>query len=253
MKHTHLLILTLLFLSVACSKDADINSVGGSDSGTGGSLARFTIVDNHLYTVDHQTLKVFDVSTSENPEFIKSMDVGFGIETIFPNDKLLFLGSQFGMYIYSIESPAAPEFISLYEHVFSCDPVVVEGNYAYVTLHSLESWCGRMSNELQIIDISNIYSPKLVQNYQMDNPLGLGIDNGELFICDNSLKIYDATDPLNLIFKQSFNIEAFDVIPLNGLLLVIGENGLYQYSYSGSEITFLSKIEKEPTKKGQKL
>lgn len=253
MKYKYLLIFFLLPLIITCSKDADINSVGGSESGTGGSLARFTIVDNHLYTVDHQTLKVFDVSESINPEFIKSMNVGFGIETIFPKDTLLFLGSQLGMYIYSIKSPATPEYISLYEHVFSCDPVVVEGKYAYVTLHSRDSWCGRMSNELQIIDISNIYSPQMVQSYPMENPLGLGIDNGELFLCDNALKVYDASDPLNLNFKQSFYIEAFDVIPLNGLLLVIGENGLYQYSYSGSAITLISKIEKEPTLKGKRL
>jgi len=39
-----------------------------------------------------------------------------------------------------------------------------------------------------------------------------------------------------------FNIPAYDVIPINGNLLVIGEDGFYQYDYTGNQMILLSKI-----------
>jgi hypothetical protein len=67
-------------------------------------------------------------------------------------------------------------------------------------------------------------------------------------VCDDVLKVFDATDPENLKEKQRLNINAFDVIPNNGNLLVIGSDGFYQYSYSNSNnaLTFLSKIPVQP-------
>ncbi|MEA3316621.1 MAG: hypothetical protein U9R54_01535, partial [Bacteroidota bacterium] len=69
-----------------------------------------------------------------------------------------------------------------------------------------------------------------------------------LFICDgdDGLKIYDTSDPLNIssnIITSFSDINAFDVIPLNDVLMLIGENGLYQYDYSDLEnIQLLSTI-----------
>lgn len=74
----------------------------------------------------------------------------------------------------------------------------------------------------------------------MHNPHGLGIDNGTLFICDGAagLKVYDATDPLQITANQLAHfadIQTYDVIPYNGLLMMIGADGLYQYDYSDLE------------------
>jgi hypothetical protein len=80
----------------------------------------------------------------------------------------------------------------------------------------------------------------------MQEPYGLGIDGTNLFVCDGiaGLKIYNASDPENLVKIAWFpDVNAFDVIPFNGLLMMIGKDGLYQYSYNGiSEITMLSHI-----------
>jgi hypothetical protein len=38
-------------------------------------------------------------------------------------------------------------------------------------------------------------------------------------------------------------VSAFDVIPFNGILMMIGWDGLYQYDYSGEQISLLSHIE----------
>lgn len=214
-----------------------------SKAGKGGSMARFAVSGNHLYTVTENDLKLFDITDAGNPGYSDSINIGFGIETIFPRGENLFIGSQTGMYIYDISDPAAPVKLSRYEHVYSCDPVVVEGNYAFVTLNSENDWCGRFSNMLQIIDISDLTNPYLVKEYQMTGPSGLGVDNNLLFICDDGLKVYDVSNVYNIDLLHHFSdIDAYDVIPDDDLLIMIGSDGLYQYSYVNGSVSLLSTI-----------
>ena len=95
---------------------AEFNSAAGAtgktNTGTGGSLARFMVYDDFLYTVDNYSLRLFIVSTPSNPSMVKEMYVGWNIETLFPYENKLFLGSTTGMYIYSLADPANPMFIS---------------------------------------------------------------------------------------------------------------------------------------------
>lgn len=245
LKYTILSVLIILISTTfsGCeSADSGMAQPPDSPSGQGGSLARFTISNGHLYTVDDTNLKVFDITNEANPIFINNLQVGFGIETIFPRENTLFLGTRFGMTIYDISNPAEPSYLSDFSHIYSCDPVVVEGNYAFVTLRS-GSACRGGNNELQVIDISSLSSPRLVKIYPMLNPKGLGIDNGTLFVCDNGLKVYNATNVNDLQLVKTFDIAANDVIPYNGKLLVIGDDGFYQYAYNGTDITLLSKLE----------
>jgi len=244
MKKLHIFYVFVLFLFIAnsCSKEgSDFNST----TGTAGSLARFAVVDDYLYTVSSESMNVFDISTDSKPFLKSEIWLGWGIETIFPQDSLLFLGANDGMHIYNISNPEQPNFISTYSHIVSCDPVVVEGDKAYVTLHSSvgSAWCGISVNELHIIDISDITFPTLINSYPMTMPLGLGVKGNELFLCDAGLKIYDVEDPFNIQLLHQFNISANDVIILENNLMVVGDDGLYQYSYNGEVIEFLSKLE----------
>jgi len=71
----------------------------------------------------------------------------------------------------------------------------------------------------------------------MYNPHGLGIEGNLLFVCDGDagLKIYDRTDPLGILNNQLAHfadIDTYDVIPFNGILMLIGEDGIYQYDYT---------------------
>lgn len=235
----------------ACSSESDAN-LSSLSSGQGGSMARFTISGNHLYTVDNERLKMFDISTTQKPQYLPSKDqqLGFGVETIFVKDTLLFIGSQQGMYIYDISRPAFPQQASFTSHISSCDPVVAQGNYAYVTLNSKNVWCGRNANELQIFDISDPAAPRLVKTERsLLSPLGLGVDGNKLFVCDNGLKVYDINDPEKPRWTDDLGdipdasgIDAYDVIPLNGTLLLIGADGLYQFNYTQEKIAFVSKI-----------
>ena len=212
--------------------------------GQGGSLARFKIVNDYLYAVDSHTINVFDISDLENPRDLEDVYAGFDIETIFNRGNNLFLGSMRGMYIYDISSPSTPTFISEFQHGTACDPVVVDGDYAYVTLRGGNN-CGATESGLFIVDISDLTSPVLATSYAMDEPYGLGIKDNKLFICDgkSGLKVYDKTDIENLVSLNHYeNIITFDVIPMNESLIMIGDEILYQYRYLDNDIELISSM-----------
>jgi hypothetical protein len=220
----------------------------GSGSGVGGSLARFTITGDHLYLLDGGDLQTVNVSNENNPVVRTRTPLSWDIETIFPYKNNLFVGSSSGMHILDISSPEAPVHISSYQHVTSCDPVVVDDNYAYVTLRS-GTMCQGFTNQLEVIDISDLTAPKLLHTYPMTNPHGLGLDHETLFVCDGEagLKAYNIGDVSKIDQNQIAHhddINALDVIPLNNVLMMIGRDGIVQYDYSNpADLKILSKIE----------
>ena len=221
----------------------------GGSTGIGGSMAQFTIYGNYLFTVDNSRLYVFDITNINTPVSRSVVDLGWGIETIFPYQDKLFIGSQTGMHIYDISNPVAPLRLSIYEHIRSCDPVIVNDTIAYVTLRGGDAVCRNdFTNQLEVIDISDPTRPSLLAIHLMQNPHGLGFDENTLFICEGEfgLKIFDASDHYKISSNMitHFNgMDAFDVIPFNDVLILIGEDGLYQFDYSDpKEIKLISGI-----------
>lgn len=226
----------------SCSeKDSGSIEVPGSSTGVAGSLARFAVSSDHLYTVSPTHLTSYNVLNAENPVMQKNVYLDFGVETIFPYRNNLFIGTQFGMKIMDISSPENPTLISTFQHIRSCDPVVANEKYAFVTLRDGNA-CTRGLNELQIVDIADLKKPALIMSYPMTQPFGLALDGNELFVCDGGIKHYDASDVMNLKLKSKTIIEANDLIAHNGILMVIGKDGIYQYDYTGGSLVFLSKI-----------
>ena len=244
MKRAVLIVYVFLFafFVYSCSYESS-DFFAGADSGTGGSLARFTVVGDFLFTVDNENLKTFDISSAEAPEFSLEKFVGIGVETIFPLGDKLFIGTQTGMYMYDISTEGDPSKISFYEHVIACDPVVSDGAFAYVTLSSGRDACWRSVDELQIIDLSNIANPRLLKQIEMVNPRGLAIKNDTLWVCDNGVKIFDVSDKNNIQMLYNFtDLPAYDVILDKNRALVIGEQGFIQYKIENDTILELSTI-----------
>lgn len=207
---------------------------GGTPTGIAGSMARFSVVNNFLYTVNHSNLSAFDIAQAQHPVKMSTQHVGWNIETIYPFSNKLFIGSTTGMFIYDISNPASPVAQGQFSHVRRCDPVVADGNYAYVTLRTGNT-CPGNTNELNVVNISNIMAPSLARAYPLTSPHGLSKDQDLLFVCDGSagLKMYDASNPLDLkLKKQVTDLDTYDAIAWNGNLLVVGKDGLYQYGYS---------------------
>jgi len=211
--------------------------LSGSGIGTGGSMARFCIKDNALYIMADYTVKVMNISSRLNP-VNTGMDfyMPSNSETMFLSDKYMFIGTATGMLVFDISNPFAPQQKMFFTHARACDPVVVDDTLAYITLRT-GTTCGGVSNMLSVVNIKDIDNPKLVMTYPLTNPHGLGKDGDLLFICDGSagLKIFDSSDPKTItsnLIKDYPDINAYDVIPVGGLLILIGDDGLYQYDYS---------------------
>ena len=209
---------------------------GGQSYGQGGSMARFTLMSGHMYAVDESTLRVFDVQAAADPHFIKDIRLGWGIETIFPFQEKLFIGSNTGMHIYDARSPASPQKMSVYEHVTACDPVVVNETHAFVTLRSGVG-CRFGVDELQIINIVDPYTPKLVKAYPMANPHGLALFGDYLYLAEgmHGLKSFMVADVLRIDQNQlEFlkSMKSVDIIPGPKSLIVIGPDGVCQFDYS---------------------
>jgi hypothetical protein len=149
------------------------------------------------------------------------------------------------MYIYSIADRQNPTFVFRYQHMVSCDPVIVQRNRAYVTMRG-GTRCNGGSNALEIIDISDPFEPKLITNYAMTSPYGLGIDNNILFVCEgeHGIKVLDITDERHVTLRAQRNdFFAYDVIVRENVATVTGEDGIFQFSYGdGSDLTLVSKI-----------
>jgi hypothetical protein len=221
--------------------------VSGSGVGIGGSMARFGIKGNVLYVVDANTLKVLDITDKANPVKINDIYPGWNIETMFLTENKMFLGTTTGMAVLDISNPLSPVSQTFFTHARSCDPVIVDDTLAYITLRTGTN-CGGSLNCLDVVSINDISKPVLIKSYPLTNPQGLGKDGNLLFICDGfaGLKVFDASDPKDirnhLIYTYP-NIKAYDVIPIGKILVLIGDDGLFQYSYSNAQnITFLSSI-----------
>ena len=214
--------------------------ISTTGSGTGGSMARFMLNEDYLYVIAVPTrLKTVDISTASEMTVVDSVDMPRMMETLFRLENNLFVGTTTGMLIFDLVNPEKPVQISSYDHITACDPVVVDGQYAYVTLRS-GNFCNNARNLLEVVDISSITNPYLVKSYPMFNPHGLGTDGNLLFVCDGAagLKIYDKSNPLEIITSQVAHypdFDTYDVIPMDGSLMLVGSGGIYQYDYSDPE------------------
>lgn len=241
-------ILTCAFVFNSCDKDSSglSSNETGSNTGKAGSMTKFTFNGNYLYVVDGRILNIYDVGNPAKTELAGRVDLeNSSVETIFSNGTYLFFGTQNGMLIYGLNNPQKPNYISTYSHVVSCDPVVVSGNLAYVTL-STGTGCNRGLNQLEVIDISNIENPTLKRVYRYGNPKGLAIAGNYLYLCDLSdgFMVLDISDYMNIETKFTIpGLKAYDVIASGNRLTMTASDGVYQYDCTDPlDLKFISKI-----------
>lgn len=229
---------------ISCDKeecltnDANADTKNQISSGLGGSMAQFTILNNYLYTVDYKSLKVFHIVDASNPELLETIDLGVGIETIFPQNDHLFIGTQNGVLIYDVTNPRSPQAVSEVDHVTSCDPVVANDTYAVATLRG-GTPCNGNLNQLDIINISDLANPELVGTQELIAPYGLGFSENNpdlVYVCDGyaGLKAYNIAniDHVEMVMHVE-SLEAIDVISADdNLLVVLTRQGVYQFDAS---------------------
>jgi len=244
----HLIAVFVLSALISCTKETAGN--GAASTGAGGSTARFTIAGNYLYVVDNVSLKAFDISSNSTPVYKSKTEIGINIETIFPYQDKLFIGSSSTMYIYSLSDPSRPTQLGKAEYTIrmSCDPVVARDSVAYATLRSTGR-CGGSQSTLVVYNIKNISSPILMNTVFLTTPYGLGIKNNSLYVCDgqNGIRIFNITnayDPVRVSEIRASNTTFYDVIPYANILIAQVNDGfiLYDIGTNPMQPAFLSRI-----------
>jgi hypothetical protein len=222
-------------------------STSETRTGTGGSLSRFAIVGDRLYALTDEALQLFDIADPAAPQPASRVELDFAVETLFPYQDYLFIGGSEGMYIYDNTDPAAPAFVSQFTHARACDPVVVQGNYAYITLRSAGCW--GTQNLLEIVDLTDIKAPTLVNSVPLQAPRGLAVDGDKLFVCDDTagLKTLSVADPKSVTQLDVVrDTQCYDVIATQNRLIVSATGGVLQYSYASPPLALLSSVPTTP-------
>lgn len=245
-KNIFFLLIFSLFLC-QCEKDSSSLNKSTTTVGKGGSLARFAITGNYLYSVDDTQLKVFDISNAANPVLANTEDIGFEIETIFPFKDKLFIGSASQVYIYSIEDPAKPTLLSSAispQVMRRCDPVVAKDSVAFATLRT-NGPCGGSQSILAVYNIKDILHPVQVATYPVGEPYGLGYSNDVLYVCDKQrgLLLFDISLPYQpqVIDISIFDGSYVDVIPYQNTLICWTTAGMILYDISNNRKPVLIK------------
>ena len=237
-------VISLVMTSCAMSEKTD---TGGNVSGQGGSTGRFTISGDYLYTVDQSSLHSISLADAEHPKEVANKPLGIYTETIFPYQNSLLLGTETGMFVFDLSDPASPQQTAYFQHIRACDPVVAENGFAYVTLNMANQRCTTGKNELQILNISNPSTPFWVTSVVLSSPLGLDIHNDTLYVCDQGLRVFDVSNKLIPVeISYLGDIQAKDVIYLQGRLIVIAADGLYQYQQTVGGLQEISSIPIQP-------
>lgn len=236
-----LLFALLLITLLGCDKSAsDSKLYNGGGTGQGGSLARFTIAGNYLYTVDNEDLKVYEISDAANPVYKRTVPVGFEIETIFPFKNRLFIGSTSVVHIFSLDDPSKPEKLSEAispEVMRRCDPVVAKDTVAFATLRT-NGPCGGVQSILAVYDIRNVAKPVQRASFPLTEPYGLGYSDTVLYVCDNQqgLVVFDIKNAFEPKYVTSLRDGSFvDVIPYGNTLICWVRNGMILYDISDNK------------------
>lgn len=239
-----LYIILLAALVIACHSD---NDASFAPDGTGSSLARLTIKDNFLYLVNDNALYSINISSPETPVVTDHVSVGVGIESIYPYYDYLLIGSADAMYIYStLNDPSRPEYLSEFRHWEACDPVVAQGDYAYVTLRSGSECSPWSPDQLDVINISDPRNPFAAGSLQMKNPHGLAVSNNILLVCEGThgLAQVDITNRTQPVLDSLYTgFHAYDVIIRNNLVIVTGNDGYFQFDISSGYLKKISEIQ----------
>ena len=224
------LLITILIMyslfTVSCTKESGTNaSAANSQNGQNGSLSRFIIVNNYLYTISNDALSVYNISNAATPIYKSKVSVGFSIQTIFAYQDKLFIGSNTDMYIYSLANPEAPTKLSTVTYfVRGDDPVVANDTVAYSTVRN------QFGGVLNCFNIKNINDPFIVNNLPMINPYGLGIKNTALYVCeaDSGIKVFNIAKAYTPVLSKTlrFNETAYDVIVAGNILVCYIKGGI---------------------------
>jgi len=227
MKQLILVLIILLILSSTLSAvyhkighyPVDIAFTGGKISG------------DLLYVLDLEAFKVLDISNPEIPQLITSYSLDFEPKDICIENDIAYIGGGYRIEIYDISTPETPVILSSLNMNYWCESLNIENSILYAAccqdeVHFIDVsdpqqpvLVGSFDDLLCPIMIDVKWPAAYVQNFEgalyivnvedLSNPIIVGqipsltdhflIDGNQLYANaeNNSLDVYDITQPLN--------------------------------------------------------
>jgi len=213
------------------------SSFAGNSAQSIGTINRITKSKDHIYVVSNSNMIIVkDGEDGLSNDVDRLENIKEEMETVFPHQNNLFVGSKTSMSIFDITDGSQPVELYEFEHATSCDPVLPYADVAYITLRTADfSECPGNINALLAIDITDLSNPIQINEKQLASPYGMSVINNRLFVGngENGLRIFDVANPQNpTLVSTNYDIIAYDIIadPSNSdYIFVAGNNGMNQY------------------------
>lgn len=250
MKYLFVILLTFLIFSIEGCLFSDtpphiqMETIIDSLNQSGSSNDRFTIVGNNLCIASNSTLKIYNIQNASTPMQLTDFGIGTNVLSVRSyKDSLLVEGDQNGLSLFTIAGSTLKD-----KGIFNAsqyyDPFVYNSDYIYM-LES-KSYVANGNTHPDELSIFNPKSPASpVFNYRKNLylPKDISMDSGSnIFVCDSGLKVFDESVDTALNLKYHFKIDANRITAFNDNLFIMGNKGLYQYTFSGNSIKLLSII-----------
>ena len=225
-------------------------SFAGNGNGAIGAVNRIAWMNDHVYAIGLNKMTVFEDAPS-GLSFIQDFSAGWQMETIYPHDDYLYVGTRNSMTVFDATVPSNPQYVSEFWHATSCDPVFPCGEVAYVTLRTGdEAMCPGDVNALVTLDINDPSIPQFVNEIEMESPFGLTMNENLLYVAEgeHGMKIFDATDKFNLaMIHHDESMAVYDIMPhpvYEDYILTTGPDGINQYQTSSNsfDLVLISSI-----------
>jgi hypothetical protein len=214
-----------MFTSCSKTNNTTINSVQA------GSLAKFAIANERLYCINDDKLNIYNVSNASSPLLSNTIPLQGIVETLFPFGNQLYMGSTTGFFRYDITNPDNPTNKQFVQHLTSCDPVVVNDSFAFVTLRG-GNQCGSLQSRLEVWQIINNEVIQILATKNLVEPYGLGLSSNYIFVCDGKegIKSFFYNKNTNSLTNHETlkvnDVNFYDVIPYNNTLICYTSKGL---------------------------
>jgi hypothetical protein len=247
MKHLTPFLFAGLLSVVGCFKDSEADIRPGQS----GSITRFVVYQGYMYALNQNEVQTWSMADADQPRLVHRLSTEYGLETIIIYEGTIYLGSRNALYILGLMDPARPILLSRTPRegpfLGACDPVVVQGHFAYSTVKTIPNACGQVGglSGLLVYNVSDPSQPVQVGTYPMSRPNGLGYRDQYLFVCDEGshrVEVFDIQDPLALVQTDYGFVltEPLDLI-VDGERLIVSSRTAFRF-YDIRDITDIRPI-----------
>jgi len=158
-------------------------------SGSCGGIAVLKIGD-YLYAAGGDILCVYDVSDADSPVLIRRMHgFGDGRQLAAGNGRLYLTARCFGLWILSLENPAAPKVVCRFDTIELATGIAVSGDFVFVTQRVFG---------VEILDCSNPAHPKHCSMIRTEEAQSAVFRDGLLYVGEwgvGQLLVLDVSNP----------------------------------------------------------